>query len=244
MTHDQIGELLGAYVLDAVSDGERVAVDAHVKSCSACAQELDLLRGVADRLALLVAEREPPPALRVRLLNLVAHDAEQESRQQPHAQAPALAPSAWWQRIPRLAYGAAAALAIAVLLVAVLVNRNGITVKTYSGSVVAQVVMVRGVRVSGATATVTVRSDHTTDVAFRHLALLPRGLAYELWLIPAHGAPVSLGGFQAAADRSYKAHVQRDAAGYALAAVTIERAPGNWPAPSPSSLFLAVKLGA
>jgi anti-sigma-K factor RskA len=74
------------------------------------------------------------------------------------------------------------------------------------------------------------------------MPVLPPALSYELWLIPAQGAPVSLGGFEVRADHTFQRRYARDARGFAAVAVTIERAPGDWPTPTLSDLTLEVKL--
>ncbi|MGB2936279.1 MAG: zf-HC2 domain-containing protein, partial [Nostocoides sp.] len=60
-------ELLGAYALDSVDVDERAAFEAHLATCSACAQELDELRAMLADLAESTAVA-PPPALRARVL--------------------------------------------------------------------------------------------------------------------------------------------------------------------------------
>ena len=156
---------------------------------------------------------------------------------------PIAKPVPWWQRMPRVAYGAAAALAVAaVLVVVVLTHRQVVTVRPYTKVVAA--VVVKGVSIHDATAVIDVRSDHTTDVRFTNLPVLPPSLAYELWLIPAHGAPVPIDGFETGANHVFSRSYSRDASGFIAAAVSIERAPGHWPAPSPNSVAFEVPLGA
>src|SRR5260370_42617772 len=112
MTHDEIGELLGAYALDALSADERNEVDTHVRTCTTCTEEVAQLQSVSDRLALLVVERDPPPALRIRLINLVEHDRRQWLQQQASAVADngqATKRGAWWTRVPKSAFRGGAA---------------------------------------------------------------------------------------------------------------------------------------
>ncbi len=247
MTHDDIGELLGALALDALSADERRDVEAHVKDCATCTAEVAQLRLTAGDLALLVPEREPPPALRTRLMNLVEADRrqwlEQQAKQAVSVDA-AQRRAGWWVRIPKLAYPIAGGLAVALVLLAVIIlNQRGVTVHTYqSHGVVAQVV--KGVALGGMTATVEVRSDHTTAVRFDHLPTLPKELAYELWLVPAKGAPVPISGFVAGANHTFSARYQRSAQGFSAVAVSIERAPGDRRSPSPGGIALEVLLGA
>ncbi len=47
MSHEEAGELLGAYALDAVDGDERVDLETHLTTCPRCRAELDSLREVA-----------------------------------------------------------------------------------------------------------------------------------------------------------------------------------------------------
>lgn len=47
MNHNEAEELIGAYALDAVSDEEAAAIEAHLESCPRCAGELDSYRAAA-----------------------------------------------------------------------------------------------------------------------------------------------------------------------------------------------------
>ena len=251
MTHDEVSDLLSAHALGVLSAEEQRGVQAHLESCQTCADEARRLQAVSDQLALVAPEREPPAALRSRLMSLVELDREQWLREHvgnPNGASPApiplpSKPIPWWTRLPRLAYGAAAVVAAAaVLIVVVLAHRPGVTVRTYHTDVAASVV--KGVPLRGVTAAVDVRSDHTTRVHFTNLPVLPPSLAYELWLIPAHGSPVPVDGFEVRAGQAFSQTYGKDASGYSAAAVSIERAPGHWPAPSPNGVAFEVVLGA
>ncbi len=51
LQHDEIRELLGAYVVDALADEhERAAVEEHLRSCDDCQAEVVELRAAAERL--------------------------------------------------------------------------------------------------------------------------------------------------------------------------------------------------
>jgi len=50
MTHDEASELLAVLALDALEDGERTEIEAHVAQCPRCQRELDALREVASAL--------------------------------------------------------------------------------------------------------------------------------------------------------------------------------------------------
>jgi anti-sigma-K factor RskA len=240
--HDEVSELLGAYALEVLSPEERDEVESHLKTCASCAAEVAQLLSVHDSLALLAIEREPPAGLRTRLMNVVELERSQWLQQQQRAaESRAAIKPPWWRRVPKLAYGASAAALLAVVVLAlVLVRRDTVTIQEHHGSAVAQVI--KGIHVGGAMGTIGIRSDHSTDVTFTNLPPLPKSLAYELWFIPAKGAPVPIAGFTASADHSFRARYDRDAANYSVAAVTIEPAPGNALSPTLKNLTIEVKL--
>jgi anti-sigma-K factor RskA len=72
MTHDEMRELTGAYALGTLTDDERRTFEAHAASCVECAGEVRAFMAVARGLDRAVDRREPPPALRARVLAHVA----------------------------------------------------------------------------------------------------------------------------------------------------------------------------
>jgi len=70
--HPEPHTLVGAYVLDAVSDSDRALFERHLAGCPACAREVAELREAATGLA-RAASAEPPPALIQRVLESVGH---------------------------------------------------------------------------------------------------------------------------------------------------------------------------
>lgn len=48
--HEEIQELLGAFALGAVDDGERTVIESHLETCEPCRSELDAHRRLADAL--------------------------------------------------------------------------------------------------------------------------------------------------------------------------------------------------
>lgn len=134
----------------------------------------------------------------------------------------------------RAVYGTAGVLvaAAAALLVAVLIQRRDSVTVLHQYACAAATPRSGSLTFTATGCTLQLRSDHTTRVAFTNLPALPAGRAYELWLVPAKGNPVPVGGFVGDASRSYSGHYSLDAARYPLAAVTVERAPGTSPAPT------------
>jgi anti-sigma-K factor RskA len=68
MTHDELRELTGGYVLGALSEADRQALEAHLATCADCAAEVQALREVARALAYATPQRDLPPGLRERVL--------------------------------------------------------------------------------------------------------------------------------------------------------------------------------
>jgi anti-sigma factor RsiW len=76
--HEELRGLLGPYVLDAVDDLERAAVEAHLEGCVACRQERAQLEQAA---AMLPPASRPPEDLWKRIVEEVqAIEDEQEGR--------------------------------------------------------------------------------------------------------------------------------------------------------------------
>ena len=105
-------DLKDAYVLGALPDDERAAVEAHLALHPERQAEVDDLVGVAGLLALAPPEQDPPADLRRRLMDVVESEAvsPRASERQP-------APS-WLDRLGglrNLALGAAAVLLVGLL---------------------------------------------------------------------------------------------------------------------------------
>ena len=258
MTHDEIRESLPAYALDALSPDERAAVEMHLRTCAACAEDVAGLSGVGERLALLAEGRDPPPGLRPRLLAIVEQGAAEWRARQADAAPPApwvpaghtgiggqagpptapgrpgpgsmpssgragTGPLPWRGRI---AGGGRRVYAAAGVLVAVLLQRRDGATVVRQYACAAATPRLGSLTFAATGCTLQTRRDHTTRVAFTDLPALPADRAYELWLVPAKGTPVPVGGFVGDASRRYSGHYALDAARYPLAAVTVERAPG------------------
>ncbi|MER3408944.1 MAG: hypothetical protein C4305_02605 [Thermoleophilia bacterium] len=62
-------EPIAAYALDALSNGEKRAVEEHLKKCPSCGRELEQLQAAASALAFAVEQVTPPSDLRGRVLD-------------------------------------------------------------------------------------------------------------------------------------------------------------------------------
>jgi len=88
-------------------------------------------------------------------------------------------------------------------------------------------------QLSGARATVVdFREQSVALVTFNRLPAPPPGKVYELWLIPASGAPEAVTVFQPDGDGSKTVVVNRDLRRYKIIAVTTEDGPAGVAAPT------------
>ena len=80
MSCTELEELLGAYVLDAVTLAEREAVETHLAQCPHCTQLLQEMRATVDFLPFAVPQVEPAPQLKGRILSAVQAVADTSSQ--------------------------------------------------------------------------------------------------------------------------------------------------------------------
>jgi Anti-sigma-K factor rskA/Putative zinc-finger len=186
VTHDEAGELLAAYALDAVTDAERSELEAHLATCEMCSHELARHREAAgfiaqselptpsgqwDRIAAAIEEPAPvvPLAPRRRARNWVA------------------------------AVGAAAVAAAAAVVITVVVVDSGgndgesveaaaLSAASEPGAQHVQLERFGG----GAVMDAVVLPDGTAYVFDSTMAELPEDSTYQLWALSGDGA-VSLG---------------------------------------------------
>jgi hypothetical protein len=79
--HQEMRDLLGPYVMDALGPEERREVEAHLRECASCREEVRDLRLAHERLADLANTTEiPPPELKDRVMTEMPH---RETRRVP-----------------------------------------------------------------------------------------------------------------------------------------------------------------
>lgn len=204
--HQQFAEDLALYALGALEGEERAALEKHLEECSGCRREVQQLLGDMALLALSTSGPTPPGRARQRLLEAVAR----EPRARPVSKRPA-----WWVPVP---YFVMAALALA----AVLFWRQTSTLRLRIAELEKQTSAQEAQLERAKEVLVTLIAPdamHVTLVAApakpqpqgkaiylrrrgsliflaSNLAPLPPQKAYELWLIPASGAPIPAGVFK------------------------------------------------
>jgi anti-sigma-K factor RskA len=188
--------LTGAYVLDALEDGERDRFERHLRRCQSCVAEVRGLRETATRLA-MAETLQPPAAMRQQVLASAAR-----TRQLPPLtdQQPERAPRTIW--LPRLAVAVAAVSLIGVVLlgIAQFTTQHRLDSAQARNQAIAAVLAAPGVRImsgtTSASGTVTVvvsRQQGKMIVTSAGLPALPASKVYELWLMgPSRTRPAGL----------------------------------------------------
>lgn len=232
--HEQIEDLLAAYVLDAVEPDDRELVQAHLEGCATCKATLRRLERARDAVPLAGDVVEPPPRLREGILAAAAATSRPASRApakiRPLPASPRRARSA-----PRgLTAGIAAAAVIAFALGAGLGLGAGRSLApTAPASSVAQYRLAGTGTMQGASGRVyELKAQGLTLVEFANLPALQADKVYELWLIRRQGNPVPAGVFMPDQAGSHVAVLGRDLQGVNALAVTVEAGPNGAAAPT------------
>jgi anti-sigma-K factor RskA len=204
--HPQFADDLALLALGTLQGDERVAVEKHLEGCAACRRELERLRGDTALLALSASGPAPPQRSRERLLQAIA--------QEPRAQKIPARRSSWsimpwmaaatlllvagffWKQSDRLAQRVArlqdestqrqAELERAREVVSTLTSTDALRVTLVAAQTPPQP---QGKAIY-------VRDRSSLIFLASNLPGLPPQKAYELWLIPANGAPIPAGVFK------------------------------------------------
>lgn len=230
-----VDELDAAFALGALPPDEARAVIDHLATCSQPHGQLRAFVGVGEVLAMSADPVRPGSGLRDRVMASVARTpqehvatATREATIQDRA-ADRGADDGWLRWLsPGVARPLAVAAIVAVLAVAgwnvVLQQQVGerdralrAVAATISGGEVA-------FRVDGAAGRGYVVETPGSGAALvvADLATLPANRIYELWLLDPAGAPVAVGTFTPGSDAVAVVPIDRDLAGFATFAVTVE----------------------
>jgi anti-sigma-K factor RskA len=202
------------YALGSLEGQERAAFEAHVRGCPDCAQKLAEARGALAALSITTPAESPSPEVREKLMRRIQHSgAGKAAPMSPQAaSAPRPALRHWWP----------AALAVAAVVLAVLTVilwQQNEELKTRLEALNAGLDQAKKdaaqartvVEVETAADTIPVALNSAGDKPGRGLvrynarqgivlmnAVLPAppaGKAYQLWLVPDSGSPISAGVF-------------------------------------------------
>jgi len=206
--HEQLSDDLSLYALGALEGEERAAVDKHLAECPECRQEVARLRGDLALLALSVSGTKPPLRSHQRLKAAVAKE--------PRPIRPGRVPSRNWLRPFEWVVAAAA-----LILVLLLAHQNRDLQRRISDLEVRSAAQQQKAAQAEDLLAVlnSVDAQHFTLVASKtppqpegkaiyqrktgtlvflasNMPQLPPLKIYEVWLIPASGAPIPAGLFK------------------------------------------------
>jgi Anti-sigma-K factor rskA/Putative zinc-finger len=221
--HEQFADDLALYALSALEGNERVELEKHLATCNACRLELEQLRGDGALLALSTVGPKPPLRARQRLLDAVAKEAAEgafgtESHPSKTAKggAGSVVPrGSWWGW---LGWAATAV----VIVFAASVWKENAALKQYLAlasteaaesarevrdlrRIAAPIIEPEAQRITLVAVKTPVQPQgkafylrNRSSLVFvaSNLPALPPQKAYELWLIPAQGAPIPAGVFK------------------------------------------------
>lgn len=233
---DVVEALAGAWALAALPADEERAVAHHLATCDRPHEELRGGVGAADVLALSLPEEDPSPAVRARIMHSIGALAGVDAGVQP---IPLLPKRRSWLMPGFASLAAAAVLAMAVWNVQLRseVGDQRVTLARLAAAVAAGST---AYRVSGS-----VGSGYLIDgknPAFvASLPAAPAGRLYEMWLLDASGAPVSVGTFGANEGGGLSvASLERPLSGFATFAITVESRRVDAPSAKP---IMAASIG-
>jgi anti-sigma-K factor RskA len=222
-------DLRDAYVLGALPDDERAAVEAYLALHPERQAEVDDLMGVAGLLALAPQEQEPPDGLRQRLTEVVESEAvpSEPARREP---SPWLG---WLGNFRNVALGAAALLLVALLSWNVLLQGD---VRDLRGQVeearaADQARQTQEIKLGGTwaqqgtRAEVTTLEDDRAVLVVEDMPAMPENRTGQVWVIE-NGKPEPSGLLAPAGDTAAAA-ITTPLKGADAIAVTVEPAGGS-----------------
>lgn len=188
---EHVTDDLELYAVGALRPGEADRVTAHLAACPACREELAEISTVVNALPDMVATREPPAALKQRILAAAAADRP----------APAPRETRWSFRPARSWLGIGALAAAVVLLLALDLNSlrelkvanddrgvlRALAEKVSHGGKNWYMAGLDQWRGSGGTLFAPGKPDSTAFVVFHDLQKLQGGAVYAIWLVDADG---------------------------------------------------------
>ena len=216
-THETTMAELGAYALDALSPDERAAIEAHLKTCASCREEL---RAMSDTAAALGTSVPTKPMDRIRSA-AVKHRLLERAKAERTGVTP-IRSAAIPARTPRLPWWIAAAASIAFMVAIYQGINTGRERDTLRTALLAESLHVAGLRdslaarertllaMAGADVKVVelvannrrpnarmfwAQSTNTWTMFAHNLPALASGRTYQLWLITRDNQRISAGTF-------------------------------------------------
>ena len=254
-THENTMAELGAYALDALSPDERAAIEAHLKTCASCRDEL---RAMSDTAAALGTSVPTRPMDRIRGA-AVKHRLLERARADRTGVTP-IRSAAIPARTPRLAWWVAAAASVAFMVAVYQGVSTGRERDTLRTALLAESLHVAGLQdslaarertllaMAGADVKVVelvannrrpnarmfwAQSTNTWTMFAHNLPALASGRTYQLWLITRDNQRISAGTFAPTPSGDAVVSAQYPLAADALQMIAVTEEPaGGVPQPT------------
>ena len=218
---EDVHALLGAYVLDALDDDERVAFERHLAACGDCSSEVPGMQAAAARMGATAYVSAPAP-LRSSVMSEVSR-----TRQLPPVVGVASLEQARRRRLgTRLLSAAAALLLVVAGGLGIALGLEQRQADQEQENIIALLTDPENravVDVPGGGTVVLNTSGDRALVEMRGVPAPPTGKAYELWVVPDSGNPIKAGLMPTGEGRAYIEDLSEAAA----LAVTQEPAAGS-----------------
>jgi anti-sigma factor RsiW len=184
--------LVGAYVMDAVTDADRARFEHHLAACDSCRAEVRGLREAVARLA-AAAEVRPPAELREQTMQAAGQVRQLPPVTRGRPAAPARRSRTW---LPRLAVALAAVFAVLAVSMGTAMNGAEHRLDQAQGRSHAMAVVLGAPDATMVSAQVNTGGSATVVMSHRYRALvftasgltaLPAARSYELWVMSPAG---------------------------------------------------------
>jgi anti-sigma-K factor RskA len=213
--HEQFADDLALYSLNVLQGEERAQVEQHLATCAACRLEVEQLRGDGALLALSTTGPRPPARARQRLLDAVAKEAASQSPAVRAHEKLRRARHSWWGWLGWAATAAVLVFSASLWKENFILRANLAALGSRASENARELRELRQIAapiIAPEAQRVTLVSVKTppqpqgkafylknrSSLVFmaNNLPALPPQKAYELWLIPAQGAPIPAGVFK------------------------------------------------
>src|SRR5262245_31997702 len=97
MTHEEVRDLLPAYLLDDLDETAEARIRKHLRGCASCRGERDRLEEGIVSLSLATHDETPPPALKATVLGVLADEWREAgaAEAEPPRSRPSASPVRW-----------------------------------------------------------------------------------------------------------------------------------------------------
>lgn len=222
MDREKFEDLKAAYVLRALTEDERRELEEYLADHPEHRTEVEDLASLANLIALSPAEHEPSPELRKNIMRVVESEATTSQTSEPSA----LARLREFVTFRKLALGAVAILAVALLSWNVLLQSEVSQLQGQLQQQERQTFALQGTgNASSAQAEVVTLDRGRSVLLTENMPSVPADRTFQIWVIK-DGTPVSAGTFKPDSGTSAAA-IEASLSGAEAVAITVEPAGGS-----------------